>query len=71
MNKLCELCHRYFAVMVCEQCGAAICSLCSDLLENDPEDVTTWVILCSECSVSDEPVLLLPYQEGHRDDKTN
>ncbi len=68
MNKLCKLCHRYFAVMVCEQCGAVICSLCSELLENDPEDVMTWVILCSECSVSDEPVLLLPYQEGQTDE---
>ena len=49
LHKRCELCHELAATLVCEQCGTEICSVCSDCLINDPEDITTWVILCDEC----------------------
>ncbi len=62
MNKLCENCHRYYAVMFCEHCHAAICSACGDVIENDPEDLSTWVILCNACDIEADyrPLSLLP-----------
>ncbi len=65
MNKLCELCHRHFAVMVCEHCHAAICSACGDIIENDPDDPATWVILCNDCDIeADYRPLLLTHEES-------
>lgn len=58
MNKLCEYCHRYSAVMICEHCHAAICAACGDVIENDPEDLSTWVILCRACYLKADDGLL-------------
>lgn len=65
MNKLCELCHRHYAVMTCEHCQASICSGCGDCIENDPDDPATWVILCNACDIeADYRPLLLNDEEA-------
>lgn len=57
MGPKCELCHGLAATMVCEECEAKVCSVCCDCIMNDPEDISTWVILCDECIAKlDEPV---------------
>lgn len=50
MKHKCELCHEYEAVVTCEICGSSVCNICCDVMENDPEDVDTWVVACTECS---------------------
>lgn len=58
----CEVCRTYDYVMECENCGAKICSACSEVIENDPNDVDTWVIMCRDCSV--QPDRWTCYEEG-------
>lgn len=49
MKIKCEICHEYDSVLTCEGCGARVCNLCCDVVENDPEDLDTWAILCDDC----------------------
>jgi hypothetical protein len=45
----CTLCKVRNATAVCESCDRKICSECGDLYEPNPNDYTTWLILCDVC----------------------